>query len=268
MKKFGLTLTLGILSICLSGVTTAKASSYQLNRSHNLPYTQVFHNRNAATHYLWNNTHTRKLHNLRNYPHTSWHVNREAWFSHGNTTAHYYYVVSGNRRAAGWVWRGYLQDGSYYRETVKNDGLKLASPVSFNDRGQFDRFIYQRLQHDGYPLNNQLSMILNYYSSGNDRLADYTIKDVIKTLKLKNLNARDLTLINQPTVHHLNRLADPQHGKLAIETTGKGQLGVSLVRTLEKQLRAANASEYAINTNLTGSAQAGTLKLQYVLLMR
>ncbi|WP_125683298.1 hypothetical protein [Levilactobacillus yonginensis] len=61
---------------------------------------------------MWNRAHTKKIHNLQNYPRTTWIVQRKVILqspSKGRDT--YYEVRSANKRVHGYVWHGNLSKG-------------------------------------------------------------------------------------------------------------------------------------------------------------
>lgn len=76
--------------------------------------TPAYHaKKQGQTAYLWNWNHTKKLHNSKNYSHTTWHVQQSVAMKHGKKTTIYYQVVSGNKKVTGYIYRGYLTKGKY-----------------------------------------------------------------------------------------------------------------------------------------------------------
>lgn len=74
----------------------------------NLPY----HAKSTKTSaYMWNWNHTKKLHNLKNYPRTTWYLSESVKMVSGSKSGIYYQVTSGNKKTTGYVWRGYLTKG-------------------------------------------------------------------------------------------------------------------------------------------------------------
>lgn len=63
--------------------------------------------------YLWNSTLTKKLHNLKNYPKTTWYVQKSVKLTNGKKTGIFYYVQNKSHSASGYVWRSYLTKGAY-----------------------------------------------------------------------------------------------------------------------------------------------------------
>ncbi|MFT8389409.1 MAG: D-alanyl-D-alanine carboxypeptidase, partial [Lentilactobacillus hilgardii] len=118
MKKKSLLLTtlittlgVGVISVGSAVLTHASVRYYTvktINRD-NLPY----HATTQRSAYVYNVSHTRRLHNLKNYPNTTWYVSKSLLMrsSYTGKRAVYYCVTSGNGRASGIVWRGYLTAG-------------------------------------------------------------------------------------------------------------------------------------------------------------
>jgi hypothetical protein len=105
------TLGVGVISVGSAVLTHASVRYYTvktINRD-NLPY----HATIQRSAYVYNVSHTRKLHNLKNYPNTTWYVSKSLLMrsSYTGKRAVYYCVTSGNGRASGIVWRGYLTAG-------------------------------------------------------------------------------------------------------------------------------------------------------------
>ncbi|ARN93686.1 hypothetical protein [Levilactobacillus brevis] len=75
---------------------------------------------------VWNWNHTKVLHNMKNYPHTTWYANRTVTMHSGSKRAVYYQVTSGNKKNSGYIWRGYLTKGKYKSVTnsINNDSNK------------------------------------------------------------------------------------------------------------------------------------------------
>ncbi|MBZ2199829.1 D-alanyl-D-alanine carboxypeptidase [Lentilactobacillus hilgardii] len=125
------TLGVGVISVGSAVLTHASVRYYTvktINRD-NLPY-HVTTQRSA---YVYNVSHTRKLHNLKNYPNTTWYVSKSLLMrsSYTGRKAVYYYVTSGNGRASGIVWRGYLTAGvNSGTSTMPNTGSSSSNNSS------------------------------------------------------------------------------------------------------------------------------------------
>ncbi|MEE8825062.1 hypothetical protein LASUN_06270 [Lentilactobacillus sunkii] len=118
MKKSILLLTTALTTLGFLGAITqakpaqASARYYwvkSINRN-NLPY----HTVSQRSAYIYNATHTQKLHNLKNYPRTTWYVSKSILMrsSYTGKKGVYYYVTNGAGTVNGIVWRGYLTSGT------------------------------------------------------------------------------------------------------------------------------------------------------------
>ncbi|EHL98765.1 hypothetical protein HMPREF9103_01320 [Lentilactobacillus parafarraginis F0439] len=118
MKKEIILLASALTSLGIWGATTqakpAQASARyswvkSINRN-NLPY----HAASQRSAYIYNPTHTQKLHNLKNYPRTTWYVSKSILMRSSYTSKKgvYYYVTNGAKTISGILWRGYLINGA------------------------------------------------------------------------------------------------------------------------------------------------------------
>lgn len=266
LKKLVSLAAIALISVLLLP-TAAHASQYVVTDHATFSRPDYYHNRDTKTHYLWNQQHTRRLHNLKNYPHTTWIVCQTMLLQHGTHVARYYYVVSQNQRTAGWVWHGFLKDGTYRYQQLTTDGLHLTSALTFDDHAQLDRFALSKLQQDGYTLNNQLAIMVDYYKSNNLTPAQKSIADVVTLLKLKKLDPTHVAVVNLPAMTNFAAAIDPQHHNARLETSGKGQLGLQLVAEVEQALKAHHAATFDLQTDLTGHLTDGTGKLTFTLVI-
>lgn len=268
MIKKIVTITAATLFCGLLLPATAHASRYTM-ADHITFHTgaMYYHNKNQQSHAIWNWSHSRKLHNLKNYPHTTWVVKQTALFIHGTHKARYYYVVSKNKRTSGWVWHGFLQSGTYRRQQLTTDGLTLSSQLTNDDAQALKNFMITKLQKDGYDYNNHLAMMYDYYWSNHLTPKQLSYAAVIKLVRIKDLDPTTISDASQDNVLHLAKLIDPKHGDTTLETIGKGQLGVQLVQTVEQALDAHHAKTYLLDVKLSGNLTAGTPHLQYTLYM-
>lgn len=106
--------TLGVIAgigfgfVTINQPTMAHASYYSWTKTKAYPTPVAFHQKSrGTTAYMWDAHHTRKLHNLKNYPRTTWYLSQSVKMR-GNI---YYHVTSGNGKTTGYVWRGYLSKG-------------------------------------------------------------------------------------------------------------------------------------------------------------
>lgn len=122
----------GILATMTVAVNTiqtkASASSYQIIKTKYYSHAPKFHAKNKTQNaYLWNKTHTKKLHNIKNYPNSIWTLTKSEIVRHNGKDAVYYYVTaaSPNKRyhtpVNGRIWRGYLTKGYNQNYAVWNN---------------------------------------------------------------------------------------------------------------------------------------------------
>ncbi|MTV82246.1 hypothetical protein [Secundilactobacillus folii] len=110
-------LTLGTLALGI-GFTTqqvnASAAYRTVKTKSYASTTPAYHAKNATKSvYMWNSTLTKKLHNLKNYPKTTWYVQKSVKLTNGKKTGIFYYVKNKSNSASGYVWRSYLTKGKF-----------------------------------------------------------------------------------------------------------------------------------------------------------
>jgi len=267
MLKKSVILTILVLASLLALPTPARASQYVATDSYTLWQPKSYHNRDTKTHYLWNQQHTYKLHNTKYYPHTTWVAQKSALLKHGTHAARYYYVVSKNHRTAGWIWHGFLKSGTYRYQQLATDGLKLTPALGSDDQNKLDIFIMNKLQSDGYENNNHLDMMYDYYWSHDLTPDQMAMADVIKLVRIKNLDADKITVAHLPAVTNLATWIDPKGHDATLETTGKGQLGVKIVSTIEQAMVANHATTYCVAAHLSGNLTDGTGRIDFTLFL-
>lgn len=118
MKKIILTaLALGALaggvgfSNNQSTLSVQASTTYTWGKTKTYPNPKPFYYAGKSSVYLWSKYHTTKLHNLKNYPKTTWYLSKSVQMKHNGKSAIYYAVTSGNSKVSGYVWRGYLTKG-------------------------------------------------------------------------------------------------------------------------------------------------------------
>lgn len=137
MKKQTMGLLIGML-VGGIGVTTAPmtghaATGYKWIKTKQ--YSDLAYHLKDTTKsaYMWNLKHTKKLHNLKNYPRTTWYLSESVKIQFGKKTGIYYLVKNNSNSIAGLVARGYLKKGNNPKdayansEDVKSYGANLAS---------------------------------------------------------------------------------------------------------------------------------------------
>lgn len=272
LKKIGLSFIIGALALTAFTTTAAAQPRYTTVDYTTIQHPLRYHNRDTATHYLWGWNHQQKLHNLRNYPHTTWSVTRSALWKHGTHVARYYYVVSGNQRTAGWVWHGFVTAGTAQKATpIITDGVHLTDSkygITEGKTATMGLYLIQRLQDDGFVNNNYLD-ILNDYNASNDHTPNtFPLAQSIAIEKLgRHIDPAAVSAVEVDNVPDLAHWIDPKNGDLQLETTGRGQLGAHIADWTETQLKAHGAHQYSLRINLTGQLSQNRLQLQLILYM-
>lgn len=253
MKKIALLVGLILASAsCLFATTNAHAATrYTVTDQSNLWRPAYYHNRDTKSHYLWNQQHTRKLHNTKYFPHTTWVAQKTMLLTHGTHVARYYYVVSKNKRTAGWVWHGFLASGTYRYEKLTTDGLKLSTLLTSTDQNKLELFIMDKLQKDGYEANNHLAMMYDYYASNHLTPDQMSMAAVINLVGIKKLDADKITIVHLPVVKDIGTWIDPKNGNALLETNGQGQLGLKIVAAVERAMQKNHTSTYLLQNHFT-----------------
>lgn len=101
--------------------------------------------------YIWNNNHTKHLHNLKNYPHTTWFANKG--IKKGN--AIYYYIHNESNSAKGLVWSGYLSKYTYKTASNFKSGTAFVNYMLSAPDQKLARAILKQLP--GIPVSYELS---------------------------------------------------------------------------------------------------------------
>ncbi len=138
MNRLKLTLIIlftAIFGFIIISDNKAQSSTIPANYSFNyhkaqvgaVPYKAKSVSRSA---YLWDYHHTKKLHNLKNYPNSNWYVFYAKVKNYTGKRAVYYYVgASSNLKVKGWVWSGYLTR------------LLAKSPANFTSESAFINYV-------------------------------------------------------------------------------------------------------------------------------
>lgn len=101
--------------------------------------------------YIWTNNHTKHLHNLKNYPHTTWYSGKGI----KKGSAIYYYIHNESNSAKGLVWSGYLRQ--YTPKTADNfkSGTAFVNYMMTAPDQKLARAILKQLP--GIPVSYELS---------------------------------------------------------------------------------------------------------------
>ncbi|GAY74368.1 hypothetical protein [Lentilactobacillus kosonis] len=135
-KRIASILATGLLATGLGLVaqqSTAHASGYAWAKTKN--YNNVpMHAKTTGTAYMWNWNHTKKIHNLKNYPRTTWYLSKSVKMVKGRKAGIYYEITSGNGRVNGYIWRGYLTKG--LNTNIGSNNNKGGNSTNSNNNNQ------------------------------------------------------------------------------------------------------------------------------------
>ena len=97
----------GITSLNL---TSAHAAAYKVSKITAMGPTS-YYAKSAKSGYLWNKAHTKRQHNLKNYPKTTWYATGKYTMKSKKNSGVYLQVKNGSGKAKGYVWSGYMKKG-------------------------------------------------------------------------------------------------------------------------------------------------------------
>lgn len=89
----------------------AQAATYQVKKLMGFRHPTSYYAKSAKSGYLWNKSHTKRLHNLKNYPKTTWYATAKYSMKSVRNSGTYLKVINGTGKAEGYVWTGYLKKG-------------------------------------------------------------------------------------------------------------------------------------------------------------
>lgn len=107
-----------------------------------------FHVKSNSTVYMWNWNHTKRLHNLKNYPRTTWYLSKSVKMSNGKKVGIYYQVTNGKKTVSGFVHRNYLTAG------VNPKGPVLLTQNITNEQKQKTRATILKIMNQARPDEN------------------------------------------------------------------------------------------------------------------
>jgi len=70
-----------------------------------------YYAKSSKSGYLWNKAHTKRQHNLKNYPKTTWYATGKYTMKSAKNSGIYLQVANGSGKAKGYVWTGYMKKG-------------------------------------------------------------------------------------------------------------------------------------------------------------
>lgn len=219
--------TVGLVGL-LTQLTTGQAA-YRWVKTKNYNGSHAYHQKNKKTSaYMWNASRTKKLHNLKNYPKTTWYLNKSVKMSNGKKSAIYYKVTSSNKKVNGYVWRGFLSSGT--------------NPTVVADREKKTTI----LRDYSYPEKNILYSRLPFANNYDDALVrDYDPQTASPALGYKTQSTAELIAANPSltnsevrTIIAYLKQTEPNETAFRITNmpvfTSDGQTVIPVVQTLTK----------------------------------
>ncbi|WP_283680278.1 hypothetical protein [Lentilactobacillus sp. Marseille-Q4993] len=182
-KRVRFVLGIAALGIGMGGFQNTHASSRYRVLKVNKQWTgNAYYYKNlGTTAYMYNGYHTKKLHNLKDYPRTTWFVQKSVVLqSPRGKKGVYYQVANGSSKVIGYVWRGYLKKGQnpatakkvvkpkvLYSNVSANDSAKI-----FEEDGMDYKYPYLTglSSYENYaktPTNSQLNTVVNFIKKQN-----------------------------------------------------------------------------------------------------
>ncbi|WP_054655824.1 hypothetical protein [Lentilactobacillus kisonensis] len=189
-----LVLTASLCFAITNYLNVQASSDYQIVKTKYYTSSTPFHAKYPKQNtYLWNAKHTKRLHNLKNYPNSFWTRAKTVILRKNNKPAVYYYVAGmtphGTPNLYGYIWRGYLKPG--YNPNYKAwNGLDINYFLSDKD---YQRYINQspsqNLSREVLHLfpNARLSLNLSKLTAYGSTLTDFQ-KQFSDVLIVKNAN--------------------------------------------------------------------------------
>lgn len=162
MKKLKILLGLVVAAAGMTAFSTTEAHASKMSSQYSfsaekagegsVPYMVKS---NVKSGYIWNYSHTKKIHNIKNYANSNWWVNSASIKKYGKKSAVYYRIRSNSGNVKGLIWSGYLTR------------LLAKAPSDFNTQSSFETYMQtarsQRLARQVMKLfpNTKLSLDLS-----------------------------------------------------------------------------------------------------------
>lgn len=115
-------IVLGIIGVAGWQVPSAQAASVKVLKKK--AYSDLaMHAKTTKTAYMWDLKHSKHIHNLKNYPKTTWYLSKSYKLRIGKTTGIYYRVKNNTGKIEGLVWRDYLTKGDNPNDALAKNPL-------------------------------------------------------------------------------------------------------------------------------------------------
>ena len=153
-------LVLGGLGVAAIPTTGEAATSWKVVKTKD--YSDVpYYIKTTSNKYMWDLKHTKKTHNLKHYPRTTWYVDKRVKLQLGKKSGYYYQVANNNGKIKGLIYCSYLKKGDNpddafaHSAVVKSYGGGLAGIKSVREAAKLQADILA--QFPGTILNTSYS---------------------------------------------------------------------------------------------------------------
>lgn len=114
MKKIVMAAATGLvlsgLGVAAVPATAHAATAWKVVKTKS--YSDVaYYAKTTSNKWMWDLKHTKKIHNLKNYPRTTWYVYKRVKLQSGKKSGYYYQVINNTGKIKGLVYHGYLTKG-------------------------------------------------------------------------------------------------------------------------------------------------------------
>lgn len=99
----------GATAVVMDQPAVAHAAGYRVVKTTTMK--KIAYHRASKAGYIYNLSHTRRLHALKTYPYTTWYATKKVILKHNGKNATYYRVKSGSGSVSGYVWHHHLKKG-------------------------------------------------------------------------------------------------------------------------------------------------------------
>lgn len=129
----------------MATTTTAQAKSNVYTWSASQSNARLYYTNTTKNAYVWNNAHTKKLHNLKNYPYSAWFVTQSFAKKYNGKTRVYYKVTNYGGKVTGNVWRGYLTPAKSTAISTFNSDSDYLTYLQTNPSQKLSRALLSKL---------------------------------------------------------------------------------------------------------------------------
>lgn len=221
----------GVISWQLPSQVQAK-SNYQIVKRLYVANTAYHAKKSGKNGYIWQTiNHSRVVHNIKNYPNTTWQVSRQYVVQHNGKNAVYYRIQGispkNNIVKGGYIWRGYLKKGYNPNYTKISD-----VNVSLMTTNDYQKFIQksptQRLTRQILALfpNSKVTQPMSQYALGNSTAINEKSYQQISSMKdmQRFLNTPN-TLTNTQRLARIRKILK-NHGYTGNKLNDQYEIGI------------------------------------------